>query len=363
MTNIYKEKDADLSILEGVTIGMIGYGNQSRSQALNLRDHGLTVIVGNRNDEYKKRAQADGFPTYSIPDTVKKARVLFFLIPDEIMSKVFKKQIKPYLKKHDALIFASGYNIAFGLITPPEFIDVLLIAPRMIGIGVRETFLNKEGYFSFIGVHQDASGEAKQKLLALSKGVGGLTRAGIEVTFKEEAVLDLYSEQGFSPAFSQIMMRPISILKEAGYPDEAILMEIVLSGKMKYIFKSIIDNGIINQIFYLPERAQYGALSRCLRLRHPIEKIAEIQREIVDHIENGGFAKEWEAFTAKLKFKFIKFMASRVGFAKLEKRVRESLKMPEVDLWEEVPYPTEGDIKKKKEILEELRKFQGFKEF
>ena len=363
MANIYREKDADLSVLKGTTIGMIGYGNQSRSQALNLRDQGLNVIVGNREDEYKRRAEEDGFTTYSISETVQKAQALFFLIPDELMSGVFRAEIRPHLKKNDAIIFASGYNIAFGLIEPPDFIDVFLIAPRMIGIGVRETFLNKDGYFSFIGVHQDASGKGKEKMLALSKGVGGLTKGGIEVTFKEEAVLDLFSEQGFGPAFSQIMMKPINILIEAGYSEEAVLIEMVLSGKMKYAFKGIMDSGIINQIHFMPKRAQYGAMSRGIRLKDPIHNIINIQKDVVLNIENGGFAEEWEKSITKLKFKFIKFMASRIGFAKLEKRVRESLGMPDVDLWEEVPYPTKEESKKTSEIRNMLKEFQYFNEF
>ncbi len=363
MTTIYREKDGDLSLLKNVTIGMIGYGNQSRSQALNLRDQGATVIVGNKEDDYKKRAEEDGFITSTISEVVMKAQVLFFLIPDEIMGEVFEKQIRPYLKQNDAIIFASGYNIAFGLISPPEFIDVLLVAPRMIGIGVRETFLNKEGYFSFIGVHQDASGHAKEKLLTLSKGVGGLAKAGIEVSFKEEAVLDLFSEQGFGPAFSQIMMKPISILLNAGYPEEAVLIEMVLSGKMKRAFKSIKDHGIINQIHFMSKRAQYGAMIKGLQLRNTIDKIVSIQKTVIENIENGGFAKEWEKVTSKIKFKFIKFMASKVGFAKLEKRVRTSLGMPEVDLWKEVPYPSEKELKQSQILKKEMQEFRNFPEF
>jgi len=342
---------------------MIGYGNQGRSQALNMRDQGLKVIVGNRDDEFKTRAKSDGFDTYSISEVVEKAEALFFLIPDEIMGDVFEKQVRPYLKQNDAIVFASGYNIAFGLINPPDFIDVLLIAPRMIGIGVRECFLNKVGYFTFIGVHQDTSGNAKEKMLALSKAVGGLTKAGIEVTFMQEAVLDLFTEQGFGPALSQIMMKPINILVDVGYPEEAVLVELVLSGRMKYAFNSFLEYGIVNQIKLLEEVSQYGAMSRGIRYNNPFKRILTIQKSVLKHIENSGFAVEWEKKSTKLKFKFIKFMASKVGFAKLEKRVRESLGMPEVDLWAETPYPTEEDIQKAKKIQQEIDRFKNFKEF
>ena len=362
-TKIYHENDGNLSILNERMVGMIGYGNQGRSQALNMRDNGLKVVIGNRDDEYKKRAESDGFTTCSISEAAKRADVLFFLIPDEIMNEVFEEQVKPHIKQNDALVFASGYNIAFDLIKPPDFVDVLLIAPRMIGIGVRECFLNKEGYFTFIGVHQDASGKAKEKLLALSKAVGGLTKAGIEVNFMQEAVLDLFSEQGFGPAFSQIMMKPINILINAGYPEEAILVELILSGRMKYAFNSILEYGIVNQTQLLEDASQYGEMSRGLRYQNPIKRILSIQKEVIKNIENGGFAQEWERKSTKLKFKLIKFMASKVGFARIEKEVRKSLGMPEVDLWAETPYPSKEDIEKAKKLRYELESFKCFKEF
>ncbi|MFX1507638.1 MAG: NAD(P)-dependent oxidoreductase [Promethearchaeota archaeon] len=360
---LYHEDDGDLSVLKGLKVAICGYGNQGRSQALNMRDAGVKVIVGNREDDYRKRAQDDGFHTFDISEAAKQADALFLLVPDEVQNTVYKKQVEPFLKEHSSIIFAHGYNIAFGLIDPPSNIDVLLIAPRMIGIGVRECILNGEGYFSFIGVHQDASGNAKEKLLALSKAVGGLSKAGIEVSFEQETILDLFTEQGFGPASSQIMMKPIDLLTEAGYPEEAVLVELILSGNMKHSFMNMMNLGIVNQVGFLDERSQYGLLSRGMRYREIIEEVLSIQKDILRHIEDGGFAKEWEQFSTKIKFKFIKFMASRIGFGSLEQRVRKSLQLPEVDLWAETPYPTEEDVERTKRIKRELEEFKQYKEF
>ncbi|MFX1250637.1 MAG: NAD(P)-binding domain-containing protein [Promethearchaeota archaeon] len=215
---IYRENDGDLSILKDRTITIIGYGNQGRAQALNLRDSGLSVIIGNRNDNYKLRAEKDGFQTYSISDAVKKAEIIFLLIPDEIMPEIYETQVKPHLKPNDALVFASGYNIAFELIKGLKNVDIILLAPRMIGAGVRERYLTNEGFYSFISVHNDASGQAKDILLALAKGVGTLLKGAIELSFRQEAVLDLFNEQGFGPAFGQVLLSSIYTLIDAGYP-------------------------------------------------------------------------------------------------------------------------------------------------
>ncbi|MBN2156241.1 MAG: NAD(P)-binding domain-containing protein [Candidatus Lokiarchaeota archaeon] len=361
---IYRESDVpDMSILDGKIVAFIGYGNQGRSQALNLRDHGVNVIVGNISDSYRERANLDGFETFDIPEAIKRADVIFLLIPDEIQCDVYKTSIFPFLKSGSALVFAHGYNIAFNFIIPPKDIDLLIIAPRMIGIGVRECYLNGEGYFSFIGVGQNGTGKAQEILLALTKGVGGLTKGALETNFKEETVLDLFTEQGFGPASSSMLMKPMDILLEFGIPAEAILIEMILSGKMKYTFNGIRDFGVINGIKTMEDRSQYGILSRTIRYDKIFREISEIQKPILQYIEDGGFAEEWEKKLTKLKFKVIKFFASRVGFGRLETKVRKSLQMPEVDLWAETPYPTEEEIIRKQEIKQKLEDFQKYPEF
>ena len=193
-TRIYTTAEANPAVLDDQTIAVLGYGNQGRAQALNLRDSGVSVIIGNRDDDYRSRARSDGFETFDIPEALAKADLAMLLLPDEIMPTLFSQQIAPHLKPGSALSFASGYTIAFNEITPPPDVDILLIAPRMIGVGVRERFLTREGFYCLIGVHQDATGKAQDRLLALTLGIGGLHHPAIDVTFKQEATLDLFNE-------------------------------------------------------------------------------------------------------------------------------------------------------------------------
>ncbi|MFX0103296.1 MAG: NAD(P)-binding domain-containing protein [Candidatus Hodarchaeota archaeon] len=360
-TKVYLEGDGNLDVLKGKTITFIGYGNQGRAQALNLRDSGVNVIIGNKDDEYKARAEKDGFETFSIAGAVKKADATFLLIPDEVMKEVFESQVRENLKEKSAVVFASGYNIAFGLMEPPSNVDVLLIAPRMIGVGVRETFLSGEGYFSFIHVHQDASGSATEVLLALSKGVGTLIKGAIDTTFKQEAVLDLFNEQGFGPAFGRVLLSSIYTLVDAGYPAEAVLVEMYMSGEMSYTYQKMANIGLVKQTNFHSHTSQYGAMSRGIKFMNlPLKKI---MKGILEHIESGGFAREWENPLNRLKFKLIKFFAMKVKINQLENKVRKNLNLKEINILDKEP-PTAEEMEKLKAIEKELDEFEEFyKEF
>jgi ketol-acid reductoisomerase len=196
-------------VLGGKTVAIVGYGNQGRSQALNIRDAGVRTIVGNISDASFERARADGFETYGIAEACRLADVIMLLVPDEIMPGVYEQHVKPHLKTGKTIAFASGYNIAFGMIVPPRDVDVILIAPRMIGPGVRDSVVAGRGFPSFIALHQDASGQGMARLLALAKAVGS-TRAGcILMSMHDEASLDLFTEQAFGPAFGRVMTSAI----------------------------------------------------------------------------------------------------------------------------------------------------------
>src|SRR5262249_43268206 len=169
MTTIYHDEDADLGALADERIAVIGYGNQGRSQALNLRDSGLDVIVGNIGDAARARAEREGFAAFDIPKAVAAAQIAMLLIPDEIMPEVYERDVAPGLADGAAVCFASGYNVGFGHVVPKPTVDVLLLAPRMIGPGVRDTYVSGKGFPSFVGVHQDATGRARARLLALAK--------------------------------------------------------------------------------------------------------------------------------------------------------------------------------------------------
>jgi ketol-acid reductoisomerase len=263
--SVFFDEDADLCVIKDKLVAVIGYGNQGHAQALNLRDSGIKVIIGNIEDEYFEKALKEDFEVYSIAEATEKADIIMILIPDEIQAEVFNRDILPNLSENKVIDFATGYNVAFKEITglnPPDFIDVIMIAPRMIGIGVRESYVSGEGYFSFVSVYQDHSGSAKQIMLALAKAVGTTKKGAIETTFVQEAHLDLFSEQVFGPAFGNNLRTAITVLLEAGYPQEAVLTEIILSGEFSYSLKEMAEWGIIDQLDFHSPTSQYGGMSR-----------------------------------------------------------------------------------------------------
>jgi ketol-acid reductoisomerase len=291
MTTIYYDADADPHAIEGQTIAVLGYGNQGSAQARNLRDSGLPVIVGNIDDSYRDAALTDGFTVLPIAEAAARAELLFLLTPDEVMPEVYGRDVAPSLRPGMLLDFAHGYNVGFGLIIPPPDIDVVMIAPRMIGAGVRDSYRSGEGFPSFIGVHRDATGHAKARLLALARALGS-TRAGcLEMSFVDEATLDLFTEQAFGPAFGRVFMAAIDTLVSAGYPPEAVLLELYLSGELAYSFEKIRQVGMMRQMDFHSHTSQYGSLTRSARF-------ADIDLEsrmgaVLREIQDGTFAREW----------------------------------------------------------------------
>lgn len=295
MTVIYHDEDASLDAISGATIAILGYGNQGNAQAKNFRDSGLEVIVGNREDAYRETALADGFAVVPIAEAAARAEVLFLLTPDEVMPEVYERDVAPHLERGDLLDFAHGYNVGFGLIQPPPFVDVVMIAPRMIGAGVRDSYVSGEGFPSFVGVHQDATTRAKARMLGLAKALRS-TRAGcLEMSFVDEATLDLFTEQAFGPAFGRVMMTAIDTLVEAGYPPEAVLMELYLSGELAYSFMKIRELGMLKQHELHSHTSQYGTISRSLRYFDLDPLLKQKMRESLEEIRSGAFAKEWSA--------------------------------------------------------------------
>ncbi len=326
---IYFEQDADLSHLRDKTVGVIGYGNQGRAQALNMRDScsqsvpGFRLIIGNPEDRYRDRARSDGFEVFSVGEAASRADVLFLLVPDEALPDLYAADIAPHLKTGACLIFASGYNIAFGLIDPPAHADAGMIAPRMIGVGVRETFLSGEGFYSFVCVHRDATGGGRETVLACAKAVGSLKKGAIEVSMKQEAVLDLYNEQAFGPAFGHVLLKN-------GLPPEAVLVEMYLSGEMSYTYRKMAQVGLVNQVNFHSHTSQYGAMSRGIRyLNLPLK---EKFQQTFDEIDSGEFTREWEKPLSRLKFKLLKFFATKQKIQRIEKEVRANLGLPEFDM-------------------------------
>jgi len=295
MGTVYHDEDANPGAIENATIAILGFGNQGGAQARNLRDSGVDVIVGNRDDEYREEALAEEFQVLSIADASARADILFLLTPDEVMPEVYARDVAPHLKAGDLLNFAHGYNIAFDLIEPPADIDVTFIAPRMIGAGVRDTYLDGTGFASFVGVHQDATGQARQRMLALAHAVGSTRSGCLEMTMRQEATLDLFTEQAFGPAFGRVMGAAVASLLEAGYPIEAILMELTLSGEMAYSLLKTREVGSVAQHELHSHTSQYGTLTRGERYSEIDPILKKQMRETIEEIESGAFAREWSS--------------------------------------------------------------------
>lgn len=327
MTTVYHDQDADLAALANQTIAVVGYGNQGRSQAQNLRDSGLRVVVGNIGDEARARAQSEGFETFDVAAAAARADVLMLLIPDEVMPDVYTREIAPHLRAGACLSFASGYTVAFGLVTPAANLDVVLIAPRMIGPGVRDRYVEGKGFPSFVAVHQDATGRAKPRMLAIAKGIGS-TRAGcLELTMAQEAHLDLFTEQGFGPAMGLALRQSIELLVEQGYPPEAVLMELYMSGELAYSAQRFVDTGLIAQMDFHSHTSQYGSMTRSARLMDVDLKPRLL--EALDEIRSGKFAKEWDAEQkAGLPlYNQMRQMRELVPLAEWERKARRAFRM------------------------------------
>jgi ketol-acid reductoisomerase len=291
MTDIYFENDVDLGILKDKTIAALGYGNQGRSQALNFRDLGLNLVVGNREDSYREQAIADGFEPVSLAEAADKGDILLILTPDEVQPEVYERDIAPTLNAGKALVFASGFNIYYGFIQPPENVDVVMVAPEMIGVGVRENFLNGKGYATLIGVDQDASGQAWEIALAVAKASGSTNMGAIRSSFEEETLIDLMYEHS---GILYHIRRVISVLIEAGVSPEAAIVGFYASGEEARLAQAYADIGLWHQLPLHSTTSQYG--QEVTSEMRPEEEAMETERlqRIVRNIMDGTFAKAWK---------------------------------------------------------------------
>ncbi len=292
MTRVYHDRDADLKQLAGRTVASLGYGNQGRAQALNLRDSGVRVIVGNRRDKYRRRVVADGFQPVGISDAVRAADVLLFLIPDEVQRAVYEARIAPHLRRGQTLVFAHGYNIHYRLIVPPPGVDVVMVAPRMIGRGVRELFQRGRGASAFVAVAQDATGRAWKTALAVAKGIGATRAGAIRTTFAVETEMDHFMEQVLWAALMRVFQLGFETLIEAGYPPELVALEMWGSKEAAEIFMAAAEVGLYKQAGFHSQTSQYGTLSR-----GPVMLPAAFKKKMragLAAIRSGEFAREWE---------------------------------------------------------------------
>jgi ketol-acid reductoisomerase len=285
MTTILHEGDADLAVLSGQTVAVVGYGNQGRSWALNLRDAGLAVQVCVRADATREQAVADGFDAADL-DAAGGADVICILVPDDAIPSL---PLQP--GSHALVVVASGYTLAFGRFAPP--CDVGMVAPRMLGPEVRRCYEEGIGFITAVGVHADVTGTARPRTLAVARAIGGLRQGAIELTAMQEAVLDLAVEQALAPALRRVSTSFVQVMLEQGIPLEAILTELFLSGEVERTYRLVRTEGYAAQMAHHSPVSQYGQLSREGRYDHL--DVAATMRDIVDGIASGRFADEWDA--------------------------------------------------------------------
>ncbi len=291
MAKIYYDKDADLDVLKGKKIAIIGYGIQGRGQALNLRDSGLDVIVSELEgtDNYKT-AEADGFKPASAVEAAKEADIIQILTQDHVQAKVYKEAIRPNLKKGKALVFSHGFNIHFKQIKPPKKVDVFMVAPKGPGALVRQMYEEGKGVPCLVAVFQDATGEALKLGLAYAKGIGG-TRAGvIETTFKEETETDLFGEQVvLCGGATELIKAGFETLIEAGYQPEIAYFECL--HELKLITDLIYRTGIQGMRKRVSDTAEYGDVTRGKRVI--TQRTRKEMKKILKEVQSGKFAREW----------------------------------------------------------------------
>ncbi len=285
MATIYHDGDADLAAIAGSRVAVVGYGNQGRSWALNLRDSGLDVQVCVRADETRERAVADGFTPGDLADA-NDADVVCVLVPDDVIASL------PLAPRDDAVVIvASGYTLAFGRLDPQ--CDAGMVAPRMLGPEVRRCYEEGTGFITAVGVHHDATGRATERVLAVAKAIGGLRQGAIELTPRQEAVLDLAVEQALSPALTHVNNAFVQVMLEQGIPIEAVVTELVLSGEVERTYRLLREEGYARQSEYHSPTSQYGQLTR--RGRYDHLDMLTTMRGLVSDITDGRFADEWDA--------------------------------------------------------------------
>jgi len=293
MTQIFREKDATLEPLKGKTVAILGYGNQGSAQALNLRDSGIQVIVGNADDSYAAQAKADGFAVFSIAEAATRGDVVMTLLPDEITPAVYNEAIRPGLKPGNTLTFASGYCVCYNQITFPSDINVIMVAPRTMGAIVREDYLHGRGFLSFVDVHQDMNGQAWPIALGLAKAIGSLKMYALQVSFKDETELDLLTEHALVPAIVMAIKTTVETALKAGYTKVASVLELYLSGEMGDVLHAAATRGLIGQTALHSPTSQFGTKTRLPRFTSP--EYEQNMRDILADVQSGAFAEEWGA--------------------------------------------------------------------
>jgi ketol-acid reductoisomerase len=290
---MYHENSADVALIRGKKVGIVGYGSQGHAHALNLKDSGVEVRVGlPTTSESRTKAKASGLTVGTVAEVAAWADVIMILVPDTVQPEVYKKEVAPHLTAGKTLMFAHGFNIRFGTIKPPANVDVTMIAPKAPGHRVREVFVEGGGTPALLAIHQDATGNAKQLALSYGKEIGA-TRAGvIETTFSEETETDLFGEQTvLCGGVSALVKAGFETLVEAGYQPEIAYFECL--HELKLIVDLIYRGGLNYMRYSVSDTAEYGDYTGGPRII--TEQTRETMRQMLREIQDGSFAKKWIA--------------------------------------------------------------------
>ena len=289
---VYYDKDANLDIVKGKTVAIIGYGSQGHAHANNLKESGFSVVVA----EYPKggdnwsKAEKAGFNVMETAEAVKSAEIIMTLLPDEMQADIYRSQIEPNIKSGSYLGFAHGFNIHYNQIVPADDVNIFMVAPKGPGHTVRNEYVQGGGVPCLIAVEQDPSGDTKEVALAYASGVGGGKAGIIETTFREETETDLFGEQAvLCGGTTALIQAGFEVLVEAGYAPEMAYFEVL--HELKLIVDLLYEGGIANMRYSISNTAEYGDFSRGPRII--TEDTKDEMRQILSEIQTGEFAREW----------------------------------------------------------------------
>ena len=325
MAKIYYQEDCNLSMLEGKTIAVIGYGSQGHAHALNAKESGCHVIIGlYEGSKSWSRAEEQGFEVYTASEAAKKADVIMILINDELQAAMYKKDIEPNLEEGNMLMFAHGFNIHFNQIVPPKNVDVTMIAPKGPGHTVRSEYQAGKGVPCLVAVHQDASGQALEKALAYALAIGGARAGVLETTFRTETETDLFGEQAvLCGGVCALMQAGYEVLTEAGYDPRNAYFECI--HEMKLIVDLIYQSGFEGMRYSISNTAEYGDYITGPKLI--TEDTKNSMRKILKDIQDGSFAKEFlldmSAAGGQAHFKAMRKLAQEHPLEKVGKEIRK----------------------------------------
>ena len=313
VAKIYYESDADLGVLAGRKVAVLGFGSQGHAHALNLKDSGVDVVVGlYKGSRSWEAAQQAGLEVATVADATARADIVMMLVPDQTQKELYEREVRPNLRPGKTLMFAHGFNIHYHQIQPPADIDVSMVAPKAPGHIMREVFVAGQGVPALVAVHQDTSGRALETALAYAKGVG-CARAGVlQTTFKEETETDLFGEQSvLCGGISALMKAGFETLVEAGYQPELAYFECV--HEMKLIVDLIYQGGLSRMRYSVSDTAEFGDYYAGPQIID--ERVKESMKKILGAVQDGTFARTW----------ILENQAGRPHFYAMRQREREHL--------------------------------------